>query len=385
MESTERTRKFTADLTLLPDGMLHSGVTVAVNQEGIVVGIGYDELETGRKLNGILTPGFINSHCHLELSYLKERINSGTGLPQFIHDIIEIRKSVNRSAVDAILDADLQMWLNGIQAVGDICNSSDGMDCKSKSKIKYHNLVEVFGLSSNQATERMNAARSLFEKSRSLNMRASVVPHAPYTVTQNLFQGIAAAYDGDSGIWSIHHCESLSEKEFVKNGSGPFRNMFVNSGLIGESFDGYGMSVTKFIASHFPESGKILLVHNTYMDRDDVLFLKGTGRFDDIYFCLCPNANLYIEGRLPDIPMMIAEGCKLVLGTDSLASNHSLSIYDEIGTIRAVFPELPLHSLLQWATANAASLFGWTELGQIAMGKSPGWVFISGNQISRLV
>lgn len=384
MASNEITKKFTADLTLLPDGLLHPGVTVAVSREGIIVDIGFDVSEIGRKLNGILTPGFINAHCHLELSHLKGLIDSATGLQKFIQEIIELRKSASGTVYEAIQDADSQMWLNGIQGVGDICNSSDGMDCKSKSNIKYHNFVEVFGLSTNQATDRMNAARSLSEKSLSEHMDSSIVPHAPYSVSQGLFQSISATYDSDSRIWSIHHCESLSEREFIKNGSGPFRNMFVNSGLIGESFVGYGMSATQFMASHFPGSGKILLVHNTYMDRDDVLFLKSTGRFDDIYFCLCPNANLYIEGRLPDIPMMLSEGCKLVLGTDSLASNHSLSIYDEIATIRNVFPELPLHSLLQWATTNAASLFGWTELGQIAIGKSPGLVFISGNQISRL-
>ena len=94
---------------------------------------------------GILTPGFINCHCHLELSHLKNVVERGTGLVDFLIKVISNRSAVKEKIEEAIVNADNEMYENGIVAVGDICNSTDTIFQKQKSKIEYRNFVEVLG------------------------------------------------------------------------------------------------------------------------------------------------------------------------------------------------------------------------------------------------
>ncbi len=384
MAAKDGSTTITADLVFLPDGKLHPAITLTIDEAGVIIAIEHDASGASQGFSGILVPGFINSHCHLELSNLKGKIQTGRELHGFIQDIVGLRKTTNYPGTLEIENINQGMWNKGIQAVGDICNTSTGFEIKSNSKIKYYNLVEVFGLSSKQVESRIESAKELARQSVSMGISGSIVPHAPYSVCPELFSAITATHDVDSGVWSIHHCESESEKQFVSRGIGNFRTAFDEMKLLGNDFSGFGPTPTEYVSRFFPQHGKILLVHNTYMNREDVRVLKKSGRFDDIYFCLCPNANLYIEGRLSDIPMMISEGCKIVIGTDSLASNHSLSIMDELSTIRSVFPEIAFEEMLQWSTANGAQLFGWNDLGKIEVGKNPGLVCVSGKNVQRI-
>jgi len=98
---------------------------------------------------------------------------------------------------------------------------------------------------------------------------------------------------------------------------------------------------------------------------------------DNLFFCFCPNANRYIEDCLPDIPLFVKNKCQIVLGTDSLASNHQLSILEEMKTIKKNFPSITLSQMLPWATSNGARALGFEEkLGDFSRGKKPGIVLL---------
>ncbi|RYZ46146.1 MAG: hypothetical protein EOO14_24930 [Chitinophagaceae bacterium] len=106
------------------------------------------------------------------------------------------------------------------------------------------------------------------------------------------------------------------------------------------------------------------------------------------FFCLCVNANQYIEASLPPVEMLRQQGCNLVLGSDSLASNWSLNILDEIQTIRQSFPGIPLEEILTWATSNGAKALGMESLlGSFEKGKRPGVVLLAdeGLAVKRVV
>src|SRR5690606_30243758 len=94
-----------------------------------------------------------------------------------------------------------------------------------------------------------------------------------------------------------------------------------------------------------------LLVHNTFSNKEDVTFAKNL--HPNLYWCVCPKANLYIENSLPDIKMMHAEGVKIVVGTDSLASNDQLNIVEELMVLQSS-TSICLNELLTWATLNGA-------------------------------
>jgi cytosine/adenosine deaminase-related metal-dependent hydrolase len=142
------------------------------------------------------------------------------------------------------------------------------------------------------------------------------------------------------------------------------------------------------LQSYFPKlqvAEKIILVHNTFTSEEDVRYVNresSIGNADtpqpQTFFCLCVNANRYIEDALPPVDLLRKNGCNIVLGTDSLASNWSLNILDEIETIRQNFPHIPLEELLGWATINGAKALGMDDfLGSFEKGKKPGVVLLN--------
>ncbi len=124
----------------------------------------------------------------------------------------------------------------------------------------------------------------------------------------------------------------------------------------------------------------MISVHNVATSDEDIEFAHSIFniRYSALFFCLCPNANLYISGLMPDVNKFTRHNCNIVLGTDSLASNDQLSILEEIKTLHRHFPLLQLKDLLQWATINGAHALGIDKsFGSFEKGKKPGVVLIS--------
>jgi cytosine/adenosine deaminase-related metal-dependent hydrolase len=120
-----------------------------------------------------------------------------------------------------------------------------------------------------------------------------------------------------------------------------------------------------------PGNKQYLFVHNTYTTAKEVAAAQQ--HCANTYWCLCPNANIYIENRLPDITMLIAANASICIGTDSLASNHQLSILSELHTIRAHYPDINWEILLKWGTIGGAKALQMEEtIGTIEPGKQPG-------------
>ena len=325
---------------------------------------------------GILCPGFVNTHCHLELSWAKGLISEGEGLDYFIWQLEKYRKSVSESfLLKSIENEAANMALSGIVATADIANGNLTSGYKRKSREYFHTFVEVFG--SNPAF-----AKTIFEKAELIksqfqnnqqNGSVSLTPHATYSLSEDLFSLVASASQGN--LLSIHHQENEDENLFFKDGSGPIasRRKAFNPDL--PDFPGTGKRPMESVAGHFEHSQKLLLVHNTFTEQQDIDFVENY--FSDTYWCFCPNANLYIEKRLLDVNLFRANGCRITLGTDSLASNHQLSILEEMKTIQQHFPEIPLPELLNWATNNGAAFLGMdSALGSFEKGKKPGIVLI---------
>jgi len=128
-----------------------------------------------------------------------------------------------------------------------------------------------------------------------------------------------------------------------------------------------------------PPENHLLLVHNTFTEKSDLGELRKNRPLENTWFALCPNSNLYIENQLPPIPLFQKEGLNICLGTDSLASNHQLSILAEMITIQQNFHEIELTELLTWATLNGAEALGINkDFGSFETGKKPGINLITG-------
>jgi cytosine/adenosine deaminase-related metal-dependent hydrolase len=320
---------------------------------------------------GVLCPGFINAHCHLELSYLKNKIPQGKGLAGFIKDLIPARTASQEEILQSAFEADAEMQANGIVVVADISNTDASLAVKKASPIHYHTFIEIFDLKEEKAYEAFEKGKLLWNSFVSEDLSASIVPHAPYSVSVKLLKLINEfAYEHNS-LLSIHNQETEGENEMFLTGKGKF---IEELNEISGAYDSWKASGFRSLASvfvHLPKCNKIQFIHNTYSNKEDVRWAHLYNLFT--WWCLCPKANLFIENKLPDIDMFRNEVSKITIGTDSYASNTSLSILDELKTIRQENSKIKLDELLRWATLNAAEFLGLhREYGSFEKGKRPG-------------
>lgn len=323
---------------------------------------------------GIIVPGFINTHCHLELSHMLGKISQGTGLVDFVKSVISRRAADEDAVLEAMKVADQNMFDNGIVAVGDISNIDLSALVKRDSQIFYHTFIELLGFDPKRAETVFQKALELQEKFAPL--KASIVPHAPYSVSKALFQRLKSYSEVHENLFSMHNQESEPENEFFKDKKGPFIDFYKILNLNIDFFEAQGLSSLQSILPFLPDNQKLLLVHNTFTNADDIAKAKESGK--SLNWCFCPNANLYIEGQLPEIELFINSGFNITLGTDSLASNQRLCILSEMQSIKKQYPNLPTSELLRWATINGAQFLGIEKtFGSIEKGKKPGLNLIS--------
>ncbi|QHS54575.1 amidohydrolase family protein [Mucilaginibacter sp. 14171R-50] len=326
-------------------------------------------------VSGIIVPGFINTHCHTELSHMKDVIAAGGGLISFIKDILSSRGAETADILDAAQAADQEMYDNGIVAVGDISNNSLTASIKAKSKLYYHTFIEILGFLPESADSLFEKALETAEEFKPLP--TSITAHAPYSVSKELFKLIKKHCDTGTNLLSIHNQECEDENKFYRYKLGGFIDLYKHMGIDIGYFRPQARNSLQSIIPLLTNRQKILMVHNTCTNLKDIYFIK---RFDrKITWCFCPNANLYIEKRLPKIELFVNQGFNITLGTDSLASNSKLCILSEMQTLQQHFPSLSIDTLLEWATINGARFLGIDdEKGTLEAGKTPGLNLITG-------
>ena len=374
-------RKFQADKIFTGFEFLDPGHVLIMDEDGKVMEI-LAEMDAGEgieRYRGILCPGFINAHCHLELSHLKNTIPPHTGLIPFLLDVVSKRDHDQSLILDCIENAEKEMELEGIVAVGDICNTSITLQSKCNSKIKWNNFIEVLGMKDEKAEANLLHYEGILDafNGAATNMKSSLVPHAPYSISNKTFEGINNR-TGHS-IVSMHSQENPAEDELYAKGTGDFIRLFNKLGLAESPFPVSGKSSLQSCLPYFNKQQRIILVHNTFTAAEDIVFALDHARehLSGVHFCICANANLYIENQMPPIDLLMKHKAEIVLGTDSYSSNWQLSIASEIRTIRKEMPAIPLQLILQWATINGARALERDEvLGSFEPGKKPGIVLL---------
>ncbi|ANH84062.1 amidohydrolase [Niabella ginsenosidivorans] len=356
-----------------------------LTQEGTVEAVVHQS-EAGddiKKVDGLLSPGFINCHCHLELSHMQGMIPEHTGLLQFVNQVVRQRDAPADEIAAAIEKAEAAMIKNGIVAVGDICNTADTLFQKEKNNLYYHNFIEVIGFEPGLADEAFKTYKMVYDGYQKVfpPQQLSLTPHAPYSVSTPLWK-LLAQFPGNH-LLSIHNQETPDENEWFINGGGGFKALYERLQLKQSPIAPTGKTSIQTYADYLQKEQQLLLIHNTCTDAEDVRYIQD--RFPLVFWCLCPNANYYISNRLPDIPMMLEQNAQLVLGTDSLASNYGLSIRGEMQRIQQHFPQITVEQMLPWATLNGARALQIDDLyGSFEKGKRPGAVLISGDTVMLL-
>jgi aminodeoxyfutalosine deaminase len=384
--------KFKADK--LFDGYRFSddNTVLITDEEGVIEAIvPIDQAgDDVQQLSGILSPGFINCHCHLELSHMKGLIPEGTGLVKFVLNVVQQRHFPDEEILQAIEKAEDEMLANGIVAVGDICNNTLTVSQKTKGRLYYHNFIEASGFNPAIAQQRFQRSVDFFkEYARNYSIPVesnSIVPHAPYSVADELWD-LIINFPGNH-LLTIHNQEIVAENELFLNKQGEFLELYTAMNIDASFFKPSGKSSLQTYLPKFLHNQSVILVHNLHTSEEDILFGQQTITKGQLHYCLCPNANQYISRQLPDINLLMKHDCAIVLGTDSLASNHQLRILEEIKTIQQAFPAIEMETLLKWATSNGAKALQLDLLlGSFEKGKKPGVVLIRDNEkiVQRLV
>ncbi|MBS1630564.1 MAG: amidohydrolase family protein [Bacteroidetes bacterium] len=330
--------------------------------------------EVVHHLDGIICPGFINAHCHLELSHLRAAIPEGRGLISFLQAVMQLRGHYSdEQKKTARLKAYEELKKNGVVAVGDIANGNDTLDLRLRQELHMHTFVECIGFTEAQAPARLAYSQEIerqfaAQQGQGILLRQSLTAHAPYSVSPALFRLISGHESGS--ILSVHNGESLAEFEYFRQKTGPVRELLEGLGVDDAYFQ---TTAARPIQAYLPliaENHPLILVHNTYSSAADIAFAML--RNAAVFWCLCPAANLYIESCLPDVQMLRRMTENICIGTDSLASNKQLSILEELKILEQNF-SLGWELLLRWACFNGACALGMEDtLGSFKTGLKPG-------------
>ena len=335
-----------------------------------------------QQVQGILSPGLVNAHCHLELSHMKGVIPAHTGLQEFVKQIVALRQVAPEVIQEAIVSAEAEMIANGIVAVGDISNTLDTLNQKAKHHLAYYSFVELYDLDPTRAEDKLIAGLEIQKQFQENCVRASLVPHAPYSVTNNLWH-LLSAHFGIHTI-SMHNQETPDENEFFKTKSGSFLGMYERTKVNLDFFEATGLSSLQSILPIFKKAQHGILVHNSFTSAEDIQAVHAA--MTNAFWCLCPNANQYIEQTMPPVELLRSENANIIIGTDSYASNWSLSVLDELKTIQQHHPTIPISEMLGWATINGARALQMDKhLGSFEKGKKPGVVLINDFNATLLV
>lgn len=356
---------------------------VEYDDDGTVLRTGHceDIASEERFYDGAVVPGFVNAHCHIELSHLQGKFRKGTGMAGFIDQINEMRDSSGREdRIEAVRMWLERLWKQGVSAMADISNCDDSFGVKASSPLYTRTFLEVFGTEPEDCDSVIASVRELAEKAAEYGLDAAPTPHSCYTMSPELLT--AASAEGlKSGFLSYHSQESHEEEEMIMHGAGALWHNRRRAGMSTPPVTGKP-SLMYFIdrleeAHAAPFAEHILLVHNVCLTQEAVDAALAVMK--NAYWAICPLSNIFIHDALPPVELMRKNGLKITVGTDSLSSNDTLDMVKELHCLQTAFPEVPLGEMLVWACRNGAEFLGKEGmLGTIAPGKRPGLVFVDG-------
>lgn len=382
-------RKITADWVFPVSSPPLSNCVIICDNNGNIRALEHDsqhDPDTLEKYNGAIVPGFVNTHCHLELSHMKGLVETGTTLIPFITGVVTRRNMPTHVIAQAIQDADRAMWEAGIVAVGDISNVTDTFFVKQESPIRYYTFVEMFDfLQENEAEQTFQQYKKIFD-ALPINdkNRQTVVPHAPYSVSKNLFAHINRFNPQEGATQSIHNQETQPEMDLFLEGKGAFYDFYGKFNVSLNTFEPTNQTPIHYAMQNMNPNNRTLFVHNTLITKQDIQAAQAWSK--QVFWATCPNANLYIENRLPMYQYFLDTNACVTIGTDSLTSNWQLSILEEMKTIQRYQSYVPFETVLKWATLNGALALGFEQtLGSLEIGKKPGLNLIENFQNDHLL
>lgn len=320
---------------------------------------------------GVLLPGLVNAHCHVELSYLAGTVPLTGGFSAWVAELVARRSAESRDQVRSASAAALDgLARGGTVAVGDVSNRLEHLDLFEAAGLRALVFHELLGWDPARAGEIAHAAD---ERLAVLPARTGVsvrlAAHAPHSVSAALFEALAER----GGPASVHLAESPDESRFLLSGDGPWR-AFLDQRVGPVPFVPPASSPVRYLDRLGALRRGLLAVHCVQADPEDCRLLAERG----VRVVLCPRSNRALGVGLPPVEELLEAGVEACLGSDSLASAPSLDVLDDLRLLRREFPALPVHCLVEMATRNGAQALGFDDLGTLEPGKRAALAFVAG-------
>jgi cytosine/adenosine deaminase-related metal-dependent hydrolase len=310
---------------------------------------------------GVLLPGLVNAHCHLELSHLKGRLNRSEGFARWVEDLVATRGSDGPGPVRAATARAIrEIEGTGTVAVGDVSNELAHLDLLARSSLTAVVFHELLGWNPARAAAIVEEADARRRGPQGDGVEVRLAAHAPHSVSPELFGELVKR----GGPAAIHLAESAEEARFLLRGDGAWMRFLERRGLGDLPFDPPGVSPVRYVDELGALRAGMVAAHCVYVDAGDRARLAAQG----VHVAVCPRSNLNLGVGIPDVPELVDAGVKLCLGTDSLASVDSLDLIDDAAVLREEFPELDAAAIVEMATLGGARALGLEGLGAIAPG-----------------
>ena len=355
---------------------------VLVDHNGVILAVGpADEVRRSfpsaseRRVHGALLPGLVNAHTHVELSALAGLVPGGEGLVAWVQKLMPLARGMaEEQKQDAMQAAAKALWDNGTAAVGDVANGLAASAALASQPLQGTCFHELLGSFDDAHADGLAVAaaeqRTLVEAGRwPQNFNYVQAPHAPYSASPALLRRLFAAANSCGVRTTIHAAEDLDEIELLLHGKGRWPALLAGMG-VAEGERTPKVRPVPYLAERgaFAGAHPAALVHMTHANEDDILAAAQV----QAPVVLCPRSNLHLGSQLPPVKRFIEVGLPLALGTDSLASNASLSLWHEMAALAHHFPSVPPEQWLRAATLGGAHVLNRPWLGALAVGKRPG-------------
>ncbi len=320
---------------------------------------------------GVLLPGLVNAHCHLELSALAGRIAAGRGFTAWVADLVEARASLPPDLVDgAAVQAIATLERTGTVAVGDVSNGLAHLGRLGASRLDAVVFFEQLGWDPAEAEAIAAAAdarlAALAAGGLARNVELRLAAHAPHSVSAALFRQLLER----GGPAALHLAESADETRFLCDGKGAW-SQFLRERVGEIAFSPPGVSPVAYVDALGVLKPGLLAAHCVHVDAADRARLLRSGAV----VVVCPRSNRSLGVGIPPVPELLADGVGVALGTDSLASAPSLELADEMVALQREFPALDPAVIVRLATEGGARALGRPHLGTIAAGKRAAFAF----------
>ena len=327
-----------------------------------------------------LMPALVNAHTHLELSYLRGRIDPARSFVEWVRALLAMRREAADPGAAHIVEAAARACgeavSSGTGVFGDVSNTLVtpllGTLAPHVAGIVFHELI---GFRSVGADAHIVAARERAHGRRTGAVRVNTAPHAPYSVSPALFRAIGQELERDgSPITTVHLAESAEEVELLRDGSGPWRQALEDLGAWDETWQPPGLSPVAYLESLRFLGPSVLVVHAVQCDGADVARLANCRAT----VVVCPRSNHHVGVGAAPIEAFYRAGLRVAIGTDSLASAPDLNMFEEMAHVRRAAPSVPARRILESATRVGAEALGCGDRhGAIAPGTAPGLIAVS--------